>query len=117
VEDESLWWKVFEAKYGGTRNLKLTSGSGKKYLLSSKDLVVYLRLDTRYFFLNNWVGSAPLCDIFPRLFKVSLQLELTIKEMGVACGEVSESENHLLETCPSAWVDWQWSISDWVLLW
>jgi hypothetical protein len=39
------------------------------------------------FWQHKWVGLAPLCDIFPQLFNVSLQLKLTMKEMGVWEGD------------------------------
>jgi hypothetical protein len=34
------------------------------------------------FWLDNWVGPKPLCELFPRLFSVSTQPEKFIKEMG-----------------------------------
>jgi hypothetical protein len=39
------------------------------------------------FWLDRLVGLAPLCKVFPRLFQVSLQPSLTIKEMGAWEGE------------------------------
>jgi hypothetical protein len=34
------------------------------------------------FWLDRWVGIAPLCDSFPRLFNISLQRDHAIKDMG-----------------------------------
>ncbi|WJX80724.1 tropinone reductase I [Trifolium repens] len=34
------------------------------------------------FWLDRWVGVAPLCVTFPCLFRISLQPELLIKDMG-----------------------------------
>jgi hypothetical protein len=39
--------------------------------------------DSTRFWLDCWVGEEPLSLTFPRLFKVSLQSDLNIKEMGV----------------------------------
>jgi hypothetical protein len=42
---------------------------------------------TTKFWLDKWVGSAPLCNIFLWLFLVSLQPGLIIKELGVWKGD------------------------------
>jgi hypothetical protein len=34
------------------------------------------------FWLDHWAGIIPLGDAFPRLFNISLQPELKIKDMG-----------------------------------
>jgi hypothetical protein len=94
---------VLEAKYGGVGRPNLTIGRGNKYSLWWKDLVglggerglvgdwtqnIFIKKlgsgETTKFRHDKWVGPAPLCEIFPRLFQqVSLQPVLTIKEMGV----------------------------------
>jgi hypothetical protein len=74
---------VLEAKYDDIECLKLTIGSGKKYSLWWKDLVelgvvravvgdwtqeIFTKKlgsgGTTKFWLDKWVGSAPLCNIF-----------------------------------------------------
>ncbi|GAU38554.1 hypothetical protein TSUD_320260 [Trifolium subterraneum] len=34
------------------------------------------------FWLDHWVGVAPLKEVFPRLYSISLQMDLTIQEIG-----------------------------------
>jgi hypothetical protein len=101
VENDLLWKNVLEAKYGGVGRSSLSLPRGKKFSLWWKDLVeigntkgtnedwtqlVFSKKlgcggSTR-FWLDRWIGMEPLCDTFPRLFKVSSQSESLIKDMG-----------------------------------
>jgi hypothetical protein len=100
VNEGLLWKKVLEVKYGSVKGLNLIIGCENKYFLSWKDIVDLgvLRGVTGdwlqeiftknfgsggsiKFWLDRWVGSSPLYEVFPILFQVSLQLGLTIKEM------------------------------------
>ncbi|GAU37496.1 hypothetical protein TSUD_275480 [Trifolium subterraneum] len=96
-----LWKLVLEAKYGNVERVKLVLPRGNKFSLWWKDLVglgvtngveddwtqhVFLKKlgcggSTR-FWLDRWVGLAPLCETFPRIFKVSLHPECVIKDLG-----------------------------------
>ncbi|KAK2422417.1 hypothetical protein QL285_032952 [Trifolium repens] len=101
VEDGSLWKKVLEAKYGGVGRQPLSMNRNYKFSSWWRDLVglgvlpgvegdwtqdVFVRKvgiggSTR-FWLDAWVGNVPLCVTFPRLFKISLQTNLCVKDMG-----------------------------------
>jgi hypothetical protein len=101
VDHDSLWKKVLEAKYGGVGRGSLSLPRGNKFSLWWKDIVEIGKINgvegdwtqlvfskklgcggSTRFWLDRWVGMTPLCDIFPRLFKVSLQSEFLIKDMG-----------------------------------
>jgi hypothetical protein len=101
VDHDSLWKKVLEAKYGGVGRGSLSLPRGNKFSLWWKDIVEIGKINgvegdwtqlvfskklgcggSTRFWLDRWVGVAPLCDTFPRLFKVSLQSESLIKDMG-----------------------------------
>ncbi|GAU48796.1 hypothetical protein TSUD_141140 [Trifolium subterraneum] len=173
-EDDLLWKRVLEARYGVVACPKLTIGrmvglGEERGRVGDWILDVFKKKlgnggSTR-FWLDHWVGVAPLKEVFPRLYSISLQMDLTIQEMGewvndkwgqqslavVAqvweswasskviifswqallgrlatrdnlarrgiiplgvgtlcpwCDGDIESENHLLVTCPLAWVVW-----------
>jgi hypothetical protein len=101
VENGSLWKKVLEAIYGVVDRLNLGIGRGTNFSLWSKDLVglgvergrvgdwiqeVFIKKmgneGNTIFWLDHWVGVAPLKEIFPRLFNISIQKNHTIQEMG-----------------------------------
>jgi hypothetical protein len=101
VEDGALWKKVLEAKYGGVGRHSLSLNGRYKFSSWWRDLVdlgacpggtgdwtqeVFTRKVgnggyTRIW-LDVWVGSEPLCVTFSRLFKVSLQPNLCVKDVG-----------------------------------
>ncbi|GAU33382.1 hypothetical protein TSUD_365080 [Trifolium subterraneum] len=154
-EDDLLWKRVLEARYGVVACSKLTIGRSNNFSIWWKDLVglgkergrvgdwildVFKKKlgnggSTR-FWLDHWVGVAPLKEVFPRLYSIYLQMDLTIQEVGEWvnallgrlatrdnlarrgiiplgvgtrcpwCDGDIESENHLLVTCPLAWAVW-----------
>ncbi|MCI15296.1 putative ribonuclease H protein, partial [Trifolium medium] len=102
VEDGSLWKKVLEAKYGRVGRLILPLNRRNYFSLWWKDLVclggalgglgdwtqeVFVKKvgngGATRFWLDVWVGREPLSVTFPRLFKVSLQPNLSVLDMGV----------------------------------
>jgi hypothetical protein len=114
VEHDLLWKNVLEARYGGVGRSILSLPRGNKFSLWWKDLVEIGKTNgadgdwtqlvfskklgcggSTRFWLDRWVGMTPLCDTFPRLFKVSLQSESLIKDMGEWINET-----------------WQWKL-DW----
>jgi hypothetical protein len=97
MENGPLWKKVLEAKYGDVSRLNLTLVRGCKPSLWWKDLLglgvegdwileVFAKEvgdgGATRFWLDPWVGRDPLCSSFPRLFRVALQPELNVKDMG-----------------------------------
>jgi hypothetical protein len=75
VKFASLWWKDL-CSLGRMRSSDESDWCGE---IMSKKLGD--GGGTR-FWLDNWVGPKPLCELFPRLFSVSTQPEKFIKEMG-----------------------------------
>ncbi|MCI16424.1 ribonuclease H protein, partial [Trifolium medium] len=100
-EDDLLWKKVLDARYGDVARPILTIGRGNNFSLWWKDLVglgverglvgdwthdVFIKKlgnggSTR-FWLDHWIGVAPLKEVFPRLYNISLQMDFTIQQMG-----------------------------------
>ncbi|GAU47706.1 hypothetical protein TSUD_177110 [Trifolium subterraneum] len=107
MEEGPLWRNVLDAKYGGVGRANLSIGRGNHFSLWWKDLV---GLGTRSggvvdwtqdifskklgcggstsFWLDRWVGIVPLCVSFPRLYNLSLQPALKIKDMGEWVNEI-----------------------------
>jgi hypothetical protein len=101
VDDGTLWKNVLEAKYGDVGRASLSIGRGNKFSLWWKDLVglgktsgevgdwsqeLFIKKmgcgGSTSFWKDHWVGNSPLCDAFPRLFNISLQSDLVVKDMG-----------------------------------
>ncbi|MCI13942.1 ribonuclease H protein [Trifolium medium] len=100
-EDDFMWKRVLEARYGVVARPNLTIGRGNNFSLWWKDLVglgvergvvgdwtheVFIKKlgnggSTR-FWLDHWIGVAPLKEVFPRLYTISLQMDHTIQQMG-----------------------------------
>ncbi|GAU10267.1 hypothetical protein TSUD_423970 [Trifolium subterraneum] len=96
-----LWKRVLEARYGVVARSNLLIGRGNNFSIWWKDLVglgvekgmvgdwikdVFIKKlgnggSTR-FWLDHWIGVAPLKEVFPRLYNISLQMNHTIQEMG-----------------------------------
>ncbi|KAK2447294.1 hypothetical protein QL285_006665 [Trifolium repens] len=101
VDHGSLWKMVLGAKYGNVGGLNVSLGRGYKLSLWYKDLVgigvlrgvegdwvqeVFSKKlgdgGNTKFWKEPWIGMVPLCSIFPRLFKIALQPDISVKGMG-----------------------------------
>jgi hypothetical protein len=97
----SLWKRVLGAKYGEVGGHNLSLGRGYKLSLWWKDLIglgvlsgvegdwvqeVFVKVlgdgGGTKFWREAWVGRESLCLTFPRLFKIALHPESSVKEMG-----------------------------------
>ncbi|GAU45708.1 hypothetical protein TSUD_86840 [Trifolium subterraneum] len=98
--EDLLWKRVLEARYGVVARPNLLLGRGNNFSLWWKDLVglgvergvegdwtreVFIKKlgngESTRFWLDHWIGIAPLKDIFPRLYNISLQMDHTIQQM------------------------------------
>ncbi|PNX78366.1 hypothetical protein L195_g034344 [Trifolium pratense] len=87
----SMWKNVLASKYGGVGHANLSVGRGNKFSLGVRSGG---RLDSTKKFQETQVWwfdvllarplgwLAPLCDTFPRLYQMSLQSAMIIKDMG-----------------------------------
>ncbi|KAK2449929.1 hypothetical protein QL285_009079 [Trifolium repens] len=101
MEHGSLWKRVLGAKYGDVGGHILSLGRGYKLSLWWKDLVglgvvsgvggdwvqeVFAKElgngSGTKFWTDTWIGREPLCSYFPRLFKMALHPESSVKDMG-----------------------------------
>jgi hypothetical protein len=101
AEDKPQWKLVLEAKYGNVERLLLSRDKMKKASLWWRDLVglgvtrgasgnwwedsLIFRIGDgggTSFWHHNWCSVGSLAVAFPRLFRISLQAEASIQEMG-----------------------------------
>jgi hypothetical protein len=100
-QDNLLWKRVLEARYGVVARPNLLIGRGNNVSVWWKDVVgvgvekgvagdwideIFIKKlgnggSTR-FWLDHWIGLSPLKEAFPRLYGISLQINNTIQEMG-----------------------------------
>jgi hypothetical protein len=80
AEQNSLWFKLLQAKYFNTDNIfAATSQGGSQFWRSINKIKHFFKLGARYtvengekvcFWTDWWVGEAPLAIRFPRLFDI-----------------------------------------------
>nr|GEX67887.1 cation/calcium exchanger 4-like [Tanacetum cinerariifolium] len=103
IRNGSLWFRVIKALYGTSidshpvnlssiwcsiiRELHLLVGKGFHFLDRCKKRIGNGR-DTCFWY-DNWLGDKPLKDLFPRLFALELNKEVTVADKGQ--GVVSSS--------------------------
>jgi len=80
-EEGSLWKRVIEDKYGEGDLSLLEEGSGVSWFKSE---VVRKMGDgsSTCFWKDKWRSIVPLCDIFPRLFALSMQKDCCVRDVG-----------------------------------
>ncbi|OVA16860.1 hypothetical protein BVC80_1231g1 [Macleaya cordata] len=93
-ENDSLWRRVIEAKYGGARgnilptetNIPYGTGLWRHILKHKKNITNNSTIrvnngDATLFWIDKWIGEAPLKESFPKIFKLSRCKKAPITEV------------------------------------
>ncbi|GKU86149.1 hypothetical protein SLEP1_g712 [Rubroshorea leprosula] len=142
VEKEALWNRVVEAKYGihrrrdwEGREVKMNSsywwkalwkldkerGSNEGWVYKGVVKTVGEGNDT-FFWHEKWCGDAPFREKFNRLFRLTKDKDVVVKNMGEwRNGEMENGSgngvgvgiNHLFFTCDATWAIWHATYAWW----